>query len=79
MTYDIIAIIGTSDQSCWLAEAFKLLLLQSDFGSTSFWVNPNTLHSSDHGRIHGIGRDLTAGLLCLDSEAPPALQLVASV
>ena len=26
-TYDIIAMIGTSDQSCWLAEACKALLL----------------------------------------------------
>ena len=25
--YDIIAIIGTSDQPCWLAEACKILLL----------------------------------------------------
>ena len=27
MTYDIIAMFGTSDQSCWLAEACKILLL----------------------------------------------------
>ena len=26
-TCDIIAMIGTSDQSCWLAEACKILLL----------------------------------------------------
>ena len=27
LTYDSIAMIGTSDQSCWLAEACKILLL----------------------------------------------------
>ena len=27
MLFDIIAMVGTSDQSCWLAKACKILLL----------------------------------------------------
>ena len=34
---DMIAIIGTSDQSCWLAEACKILLLLHVFSVADLW------------------------------------------
>ena len=51
MTYDIIAKIGTSDQSCWLAEAFKIPSLDG------LWIHGVTVPNAPLTviTVHGCG------------------------